>query len=399
MPSERSISLILKDPEFFIHKNFGELALGLVSPVNTDKVLSERDKTRQLGVYVHVPFCTEICSFCAFHREVPKPGRQENYIDALQNHSDTILSSLDGMQNVDSVYFGGGTPSLLSPDDVFRIFQTIGEHVDANEATVSFEIHPENISRSYIKALTAVGIDRFSVGVQNLSGEERQSLHRDLTSEDEDVESLKIMKSLGVPFNVDLMFGTPTQKMDSWILTLDRLTGEVGPDEITLYQYVNAYGSETRKKIVDGELSMPGVSERHTMYRVARSMLLDDGYVQTSTLSFSKKDGKRKLLNRGRDFIGLGPRTYSKVGRHFFINDATTSDFVSGRVAERFYGFSMPSWLNGLSEKSAAVSGSGKISDSLDPWKSEVITQAYGVLYYVLNQPRISNRIRETDQI
>jgi hypothetical protein len=128
------------------------------------------------------------------------------------------------------------------------------------------------------------------------------------------------------------------------------------------------------------------------MYTLAKDKLLDEGYRQTSALTFSRSQEPRmrKLLNKGRDFIGLGPRVYSRVGRHFFINDARTADFIQGQDNERFYGFTTPEWFARMVElDSNQITGTSRVKDFLDPWESEAITQAYGVLYYVLNQQRI----------
>ena len=384
--------------EFFMHKKLGEVVLNSMEPIDTKKVLSERDKNRHLGIYVHVPFCTEICSFCAFHREIPKPGKQGAYVDALETHINDTLSQLDGNQSVGSVYFGGGTPGLLRPPEVRKLFSVISRNVDVSKASVTFELHPENVNDQYIRDLVSVGITRFSVGVQNLSAHERSSLGRNLTSPEEDLEKLRILKNLGVVFNVDLMFGTPQQTMQSWKETLKELVTQVDPGEITLYQYVNAYGSQTRKEIEQGTLGRPGISERHKMYGVAEDALSSFRYDRTSTLSFSKKGrvvNKRKLLNRGRDFIGLGPRTYSKVGKYFFVNDASTNDFVSGSDFARFYGIAVSDWLHKINETVLSFVGdAGGGKNAFDPWKSEAIAQVYGILYYVLNQPRIYRRLK-----
>lgn len=383
--------------EFLFHKTIGELVLNLMRPIDTTSVLTGRDPKRHLGLYVHIPFCTEICSFCAFHREVPRTNRQGTFVNALETHIDSILNQLDGWQNVQSIYFGGGTPGLLRPDEVERLLSPIRKNVALIDTTATFELHPENVSAQYLKDLISIGITRFSVGVQNLSVAERISLGRGLTSPAEDIDRLRIMKGMGVAFNVDLMFGTPEQTKGSWRMTLEELVSKVEPSEITLYQYVNAYGSQTRKKIEQGTMARPGVALRYKLYNDAKAMLSDEGYHQTSALSFCKstgKDYKRRLLNRGRDFVGLGPRTYSKVGGHFFINDATTSDFVSGAESSKFYGLVVPDWFFRTSE--TVLSSVGEAStgqNNLNPWKSEAIAQIYGVLYYVLNQPRIRRRL------
>ena len=402
MPAERFSDIAksltnINSAESFMHRKVGEMVIGRLQPVDAKAVLAGRDRKRDLGIYIHIPFCTEICSFCAFHREVPKPGRQGNYVDALRTHINNILSEFDGSQSVDSVYFGGGTPGLLRADEVGKLLSTISQQVDIKDSRVTFELHPQDVNREYIAELSSVGVTRFSAGVQNLSDAERSVLNRGLTSAGQDIAKLKTLSDMGVVFNADLMFGTPNQTFQSWAATLERLMDEVKPTEITLYQYVNAYGARTRVDIEKGVLTRPGIVERHKMYDSAKRILLGEGYKQTSVLTFSglSEQRKRRLLNRGRDFIGLGPRTYSRIGRHFFINDASTADFVEGRDNARFYGLTAPDWLAKLSETASVPSvNSSKAKDFLGPWESEAITQTYGILYYILNQQRIYRRVR-----
>ncbi|HUD09277.1 MAG TPA: radical SAM protein [Patescibacteria group bacterium] len=402
MPAERLSDMAksltnINSAESFMHRKVGEMVIGRLQPVDVKAVLADRDQKRDLGIYVHIPFCTEICSFCAFHREVARPGRQDAYVETLVTHMDDILGGLSTAQPVDSIYFGGGTPGLLRAGEVEKLLSTISQRVDIKDSRVTFELHPQDVNREYIAELSSVGVARFSVGVQNLSDAERSVLNRGLTSANQDIAKLKMLGDMGVVFNVDLMFGTPSQTFRSWGDTLKRLMDEAKPREITLYQYVNAYGASTRIDIERGILARPGIAERHRMYDFAKRTLLEEGYKQTSVLTFSSspEQRKRKLLNRGRDFIGLGPRTYSKIGRHFFINDANTVDFVEGRDNARFYGFTAPDWFSRISETASVPTvNSSRAKDVLGSWESETIAQAYGVLYYILNQQRIYRRTK-----
>lgn len=386
-----------------LHRTVGEMALNRMKKVSIEAVVAEkRANGEPLSLYVHIPFCTEICSFCAFHRRVGNGAQREEYAGALESHIEKTLTLFGKDQEVSSVYFGGGTPGLLTPEQAGRVMSSIKSAVDIDGVPITYELHPENITPEYILALQNLGIGRFSVGVQNLSEEERRVLGRTLTTGDEDIERLQILNDLGVQYNLDLIFGTPTQTQRSWRETVERIVSEVMPPEITLYQYVNAHGSETKKLLAQGLLTRPGFRSRYAMYEFARNFLLAKGYSRTNTQSFSRdrKESNRVLLNQGGDFLGVGPKTYSRVGRYLFINDSRTSDFRQGGDMADYYGVRFPKEAVRALDKGFAFFArqngarhGGLPLPDLGIVRSEAITQAYGVLYYVTNQPRMQTRL------
>ncbi len=388
-----------------LHRRVGELVLGKMAPISIDAVAAEKkSQGGDLNLYVHIPFCTEICSFCAFHRKIGDSQQQEAYTTALEIHIDDILTPFGKDQKVSSIFVGGGTPGLLTVDQAGRIFSKIRGTVDAENAQITYELHPENITEEYIRRLQEMGVGRFSVGVQTLADDERKTLGRDLTSAEEDIAKLQLMNQLGVSYNLDLMFGTPAQTPQSWIDTVSRISTDVAPPEITVYQYVNAYGSATRKWIVEGRVSRPDVRMRRGMYSRGTERLVASGYRQTSTYSFSRDQSvpERALLNWGSDFLGLGPRTYSRVGRNLFINNAKTSDFTGGKNMADFYGVRVPSRVMTAFDKTFGLFARG---DKKTPGKtglidmgivkSEAVAQVYGVLYYIINQPNLARRAQQ----
>lgn len=391
------------DFEGSLHRLIGEMTLSRMSPVSLDSVAAEkRLKGDDMSVYIHIPFCTEICSFCAFHRRVGNSQQQEAYTSALERHIDDTLTPFGEDQRISSIFVGGGTPGLLSVDQAGRILSRIRGIVDASNTPVTYELHPENITSEYIHSLTDLGVGRFSVGVQNLSDEERKVLGRTLTKGDEDIERLQVLNDQGVEYNLDLMFGTPAQTTLSLEDTLERIVGEVYPLEITLYQYVNAHGSETKKLITQGLLQKPGLQKRRAMYDFARRFLVQAGYRQTNTQSFSRDRSApaRVLLNQGGDFLGLGPKTYSRIGRYVFMNDSRAGDFKPGGNTTDYYGIRFPvEFIKALDRGFAffarqnGETHQNLLLPDLGILRSEAITQAYGVLYYVLNQPRMQTRL------
>lgn len=386
--------------ESTMHRKVGELILSKLTNISIYAVAEEKKSMRNaMDIYVHIPFCTEICTFCAFHRRTGNSRQQELYTSALETHIDNVLPPFGHYQKISSILVGGGTPGLLSVDQADRIISRIRGAVDARNAQIIYELHPENVSEKYIRGLQNIGVGRFSMGVQTLSNDERRILGRDLTTAEDDLASLQIMNQLGVSYNLDLMFGTPEQTQRSWLDTLQVITTEVRPPEITIYQYVNAYGSVTRKWIAEGRIARPDFRTRKAMYSQAIDILTASGYKQTSTYSFSRDRSipDRALLNQGSDFFGLGPRTYSRIGRNLFINDAKTSDFVSGGNMADYFGLRVPfTVMTSLDRTLGLFAKGGRNTEgktgTVGCLQSEAVAQAYGVLYYIMNQPKLSRK-------
>ncbi len=386
-----------------LHEKVGEAVLGKMNKVSLETVATEKTLNgNSMSLYIHIPFCAEICAFCAFHRRVGNGEQREEYVSALETHVDETLPLFGKSQKVSSIYFGGGTPGLLTTEQAGRIISRVGEGVDISGTPITYELHPENITREYVAGLQDLGVERFSIGVQNLSDSERQVLGRSLTTGDQDIKSLQVLNGQGAQYNIDLIFGTPTQTMVTWRDTVERIVDEVLPPEITLYQYVNAHGSETKKLLAQGLLERPDLRGRYAMYEFARRYLASRGYTQTNTQSFSHDTSKpkRPLLNQGGDFLGIGPKTYSRIGRYIFINDARTSDFKQDGDTADYYGIKLPAELVKILDRGFALfarqGGDGHRKQhvpDLGIFKSEAITQAYGVLYYINNQPRMQSRL------
>lgn len=381
--------------EYLVEKVAGPILLDQLKPIPLEDIANENTDTGDdFGLYLHIPFCTEICTFCAFHRKVGSSEQQQAYVDSFQTHISEVLSHFSN-PNLVGVYVGGGTPGLLSPRQVKTIFDSIDRNSNMSGTPVSFELHPENISEEHITALVGLGVSRFSVGVQNLSIKERAALRRSLTSPDEDIEKLQILNKLDVLYNVDLMFGTPFQTMDSWVHTLDRIITEVSPPDITLYQFVNAYGAETRRLLANGTITQPDARMRKSLYEYACSYLTSNGYVQTGTLFFNRADKvkKRNRSAKGNDFLGLGPKTYSNMGRYVFMNNANTADFVGNRETVDYYGIKIPKLLLDMFFGTAKDQGEyTHKSTRADILRSEAIVKLHSLAYFLTNQPSLSKR-------
>lgn len=359
----------------------------LANKVDIQKVAQSATET-SINLYLHIPFCRQICAFCSFETVVGNVDYRDGYADVLLRHADKVLPVFTEGKKIDSLFIGGGTPSLLSSVQIGRVLAGVTKFADLADTRVTFELHPENVNEEYVAALQNQGVNRFSVGVQNLSEQERILLKRTLTTPEQDLAALQTLTDSGSEFNVDLIYGTPNQTLASWGETLDRIIGEINPPEITTYQYINANRSDTERQVHLGKVIRPGFLQRRKMYELTLRLMEDAGYAQTSTLSFSRirKQDKLRLLNEGNDFLGLGPRTYSRIGNWFFINEARIRSFTNGQT-DSFRGLKIPFPIKLLEDNlisPCSQPGVGKKMPLLKDLMPETITQIFALLYQLL---------------
>ncbi|HUC21589.1 MAG TPA: radical SAM protein [Streptosporangiaceae bacterium] len=378
------------DVEILLQRTLAGLALARAQPIPLTEVQALNKRLpSSVAVYIHIPFCPEVCSFCAFHRILGGPERIERYVNSLRQHIHTCLSQVGVNRPVRSLLLGGGTPSVLTPAQVERVLSAVSMDLRLDNVPITFEMHPSNVSVEYIEGLLELGINRFSVGIQSLSPLDRVSMGRSLTSPAQDMHALQVMAGLAIRYNVDLIFGSPGQSLDSWSATLMSLVTNIRPPELTIYQYVNAFGARTRISVARGAVARPGLASRHSMYRFARQYLLSCGYDQAGAMKFIlpdyRADPPQEFFRDRPDLIGLGPHTYSRLGSWYLINTSRVHDFVDGGESRSstYIGMRLPRAFEHLAE--TTFSGS-EHRVSFSAWRAEWYTQVYGVLYYLLNQ-------------
>jgi len=183
-----------------------------------------------LGIYVHIPFCTAICNYCNFNRGLYDAGLKTRYVAALRTEI-----ARAGSDAADTIFFGGGTPSLLEPDDVRDIIQSVCEtftlHTDSE---ITLETNPETVDRQKLERFREAGVNRLSFGVQSFQDEELKRLGRIHSAERARV-AVREARAAGFDnVSLDLMMWLPGQSVQSWLRNVDALI-EAGPDHASLY--------------------------------------------------------------------------------------------------------------------------------------------------------------------
>lgn len=273
-----------------------------------------------VGVYVHVPYCASICGYCDFFRE-----RADS---VPERYDGLVIREAAGYRRVpalraDSVFFGGGTPSLLEPERLGRLMAGLGEVfavMPGAEATL--EANPETVTRERLGGWLAAGITRLSVGVQSLDAGVLASLERRATA-DQAVGALEEAAAAGFSrLSADVMSGVPGQTRASLLATVERLA-DLPIDHLSLYSLDLHKGTRLHAKVDEGGLEVPSDDEAADLYFAVRGLLLERGFEHYEISNFARPGGRCRHNLRywlGAQTVGLGPSAWSRFGGRLYGN-------------------------------------------------------------------------------
>ena len=265
-----------------------------------------REEKNALFLYVHLPFCEMRCGFCNLFTAV-RPGRQfvSQTLDAIDRQSQVAAREIRPEQ-ISQVAVGGGTPSLLSVEELERLFRRLSATwpIDWNTAGVSFEVSPATIHTEKLSLLRERGVDRISIGVQSFSADDLKSLGRSQSDRDVEAAIAAIQNARFPVFNLDLIYGSDGQTEQRWLQTIQRALA-AAPDELYLYPlYI-------REATGLGRTGKSPTTRRRELFLAARHALLSAGYCQQSMRHFRRRDvaSATDYCCQEDGMIGLGPGT------------------------------------------------------------------------------------------
>jgi len=276
------------------------------------------------GLYVHIPFCKRKCNYCDFC-SFPIEEKRE-YLDALCREIDSYK---DERIYVDTVFFGGGTPSLLSEDELSKILSAIRKSfVVSPDTEITLEANPKTLTQKKVEAYRTLGVNRISLGLQSIHENELKILGR-IHSFDEFVESYNMILSSGIDnINVDLMYGIPEQTKESFEATLRRILS-LDPSHISVYGLILEEGTPLHS--LRESLTFPTEDEECEMYYLAARLLSENGYRHYEVSNYAK-EGRESRHNlkywRGEEYVGVGLSAYSYYKGKRFGNTKDMSEYV-----------------------------------------------------------------------
>ena len=293
----------------------GELpAAALASVADTD-----------LGIYVHVPFCTVRCGYCDFNTytltELGGPGASigvDSYADAALREVDLARRVLgDGSPSVSTVFVGGGTPTMLRSLDLVRLLDGIRERFGlAPGAEVTTEANPDSVTPESLAELAAGGFTRVSIGMQSAVPHVLATLER--THDPDNVaRAVAATREAGMQVSVDLIYGTPGESLDDWRRSLETAVA-LEPDHISAYALVVEQGTKLAAQVRRGLVAVPEDDDEADKYELADAVLADAGFGWYEVSNWARSEQTRCRHNiaywAGTNWWGVGPGAHSHVG-------------------------------------------------------------------------------------
>ncbi len=285
-----------------------------------------------LGLYLHIPFCAAICNYCNFNRGLLDEGLKRRYVEALVGE---IASVAEPSTPVDTIYFGGGTPSLLSVPEVHRLLDACRQAFDVSSSSeVTLEANPETIARESLDGYRASGVNRLSYGVQSFRDDELRRLGRLHTAQTAR-HALGLARDAGFDnISLDLMMWLPGQGVDEWLESVDALV-DTAPDHASLYLLELYPNAPLREDMARAGWSLAPDEDAAEMYLEALRRLDDAGYEQyeISNVARPGREARHnvKYWNDGA-WLGLGCGAHSTRDGVRWRNVPATMDYVR-RVA------------------------------------------------------------------
>lgn len=286
--------------------------------------VSEGAAARDLGIYLHVPFCRVRCGYCDFNTytaDEVRGVRREDYAAQVIAELDLAGRVLEdagaGGRAVSTVFVGGGTPTLLAADDLARMLDRVrGGFGLADDAEVTTEANPDSVDARSLAALAAAGFTRVSFGMQSAVPHVLATLER--THDPERVARVVgWAREAGLAVSLDLIYGAPGESRADWERSLDAAIA-LEPDHVSAYALIVEPGTRLHRQIARGEVSAPDDDLQAELYEVADARLASAGYAWYEVSNFARDPAHRSRHNlaywTGQDWWGAGPGAHSHVG-------------------------------------------------------------------------------------
>ncbi len=283
------------------------------------------------SIYVHIPFCRSKCAYCDFNSYARQARLIPSYVDALLREA-AFWAETGAVGGVDTLYVGGGTPSLLPGEAAERLLAGLRRlFTVAGDAEITFEANPESAAADHLRALRGIGVNRLSLGVQSFDDGELRLLGRihDVATAE---TAFRAAREAGFEsVNLDLIFGLPGQALSGWQQSLEKAV-ELSPEHLSLYALTLEEGTPLARRVAKGECAEPDDDEQAEMYAWSSGRLAVAGYEQYEISNWARS-GHRCRHNltywRCEPYLGLGAGAHSYLSEWRFANVKSPRRYVS----------------------------------------------------------------------
>lgn len=302
---------------------------------------------QNFGIYIHIPFCQKKCKYCDFISfDKCDEKIKEKYVNALIKEIENycrgrvpLLPSNNNPQKITTIYIGGGTPSILSAEQIQKILQKIKEKFILDEnAEITIEINPGTVDFTKLENYKKIGINRLSIGLQSTDDRILKLLGR-VHNYDDFLKTYDNAKKIGFKnINVDLMLGLPTQDLFILEESLQNVIN-LNPEHISLYSLILEEGTELEKLVLNNQLEMISEDLERKMYWKTKDILEKNGYKHYEISNFSKPGFESKhnvSCWEQEEYIGFGLSAHSYINKKRFSNIKNLQEYISNIENQEF---------------------------------------------------------------
>jgi oxygen-independent coproporphyrinogen-3 oxidase len=305
--------------------------------------LGETDPHKPVSLYLHVPFCDQLCWFCGCHtKQVRRYDPVADYLDALGAEIALAARILPGRRNVSAVHFGGGSPTVIEPDDIDSLRAKLDDAFDLDpDCEISVEIDPRNVDHDKLEAWHRFGITRASLGVQDFDPDVQRAINRRQSFEQTQAVVGALRKAGIGSINLDILYGLPLQTTETLRRTID-LAVSMRPNRIALFGYAHVPWVKKHQSLIDQD-TLPGPAERFDMASDGAAQLAEAGYIalgidhfadQDDNLAAAASDGRMRRNFQGyttddaETLIGFGASSIGRLPQGYVQNSVSAADYI-----------------------------------------------------------------------
>lgn len=283
------------------------------------------------GLYIHVPFCVKRCLYCDFYSNTEMKYK-DSFVSAISREMELRREYL-GNESLETIYFGGGTPSQLQAEDFDKIFNAIHRLFDTTNCTeITLEANPDDITPEYMSALRALPFNRISMGVQSFNPEDLRFLNRRHDRE-QAIRAVNLCKEKGITnISIDLIYGLPGQTRQTWEANLDEAI-RLDIPHLSAYHLIYEEGTALYKLLEAGKVSPVEEDISVTLFSTLIDKLTAAGYLHYEISNFARPGHFSRHNSSywtGKKYLGLGPSAHSYNGTEREWNKSSLSLYLKG---------------------------------------------------------------------
>lgn len=291
------------------------------------------------GIYIHIPFCKQACSYCDFHFSTSFESYRDQMVGSIQLELRTRAVELEG-QEIGSIYFGGGTPSLLRKDELNEIIQTVYDcyRVD-REVEITLETNPDDFTRESVEEWINAGINRLSIGIQSFRDSDLKWMNRAHNAV-EAQNAIHLAKNAGFEkLTIDLIYGLPDLKLEDWRTQLNAFF-ELDVDHLSAYCLTIEDKTALSKWLEQGKMNVPKEQDQIEQFRLLVELMEEKGYEHYEISNFArlrKRSKHNSAYWSGAHFIGVGPSAHSYNGTSRRWNVSNNAKYIKAVQSHSCY--------------------------------------------------------------